>query len=521
MSGITAVEREILVNYFRAGNTKGTSEVEISRIIDKCDDSDIASLGKTIERDINQYQISNEDWSNFMDDGKEEAKAKTGYQNNGWDKTTQTARPYLSKGVNMLNENGVTSKAGEALAKGAGSKVVSKLASGEKVSKAASEAAKKASTEATEKALASGATKEAAEKAGQEAGEKAAEGVTSKVSEGAIGAAGALLTGVLELTQGTLAVAKPANKEQVEAADVMKKEMPTLQENSATAAANVVDMTDYSLESADTAATTADETNSEMEEGMGDFELMQRQETYFAKMETAGHEFTEEELQARQENLAAMQQMSNDNNALVEEKSDEITEMFDEVESMDGDYDDAAATMANVDGQTAYAAEFDEKTVECCNNEATSLTAAMGIDGLDAVKAASSAVEYFSTGYGAAIGALYMAGAVMSAAGAVESGIGAGTQKNYATKTQEEVVLRQQTQATNTASVATYEDNISTYEAVRDDMENLEIVQPELEVPEGGNKSTPTAPTKPEDEPKGNDDDDDDKEKPDGPKGKK
>lgn len=462
-----AEARRYVINYYRDGNTMGISDSDMGKIVRHFGKDKVQSWCADISKDHNQYEVTDDKWDNYTDAGREQAEDLTGYQNNFFDRADQTMRPYAAQLVNSRNSFGTTAKIGEKAGERLFSKAIDKgKKAGEKAANAVTEAAGKAG-----------------EKAATEAAEKASEETAAKFSEGAIGAAGAILTGTIELAQGTLSVAKPANKEQVDAANAAGEQMPEMMQESSDAGSLSYEMAEQSQEDADYVSENVEETNTGFEEGMADYALLEREVKLFEKMKTQGHNFTTDEIKKYQETLAKMEKMKVDNDETTEKVSEEIEEIYSEVEDREGEFENAAETMGNVQGFTDELAEYDEKTVSLCNTEATALGVSVATDGIDAAKAIATGIDYCNP-YTAAIAAMYFAGAAMSATGAVTSGIGAGKQTQFAGQVTQDVALRQQTQGINEGSISTYSESIDVYEATRSEIADNEIVTPEIETPE-------------------------------------
>lgn len=487
---LTAAERRMIYNYYRDGNTMKISPKQIAELTNGLTPQEVESICNGISKDKNDYQISDGEWTSWNDDGADKAKQKTGYENNGWQSFCQSSRTYIDDGVNWISKGENATELASSLYTGY-------------TTIAANNAAKAAGSMTN----GNGAIGKGAELIGKEASDKLA-GAMDKI--GAIGFA--IATG-LQLAQGINAEANPANAEQAKALNDMKEPLKEAQADSAEAADYTTQMREESEENANYVTDTADQTNSDMEEGLSEYELLQREIEIYDKMKTAGHEFTADEAKKYDEIIAKMETMKTDNDQKTKDASDEITSIYDDVEAQQGEFDGAAETMANTEGAANYVAEFDEKTVELTQKEQATLTAAAGSAGMNIAKGVMKAASSIATPL---IAAIYAGGAAAAGAAMVLDGHAATKQADFNKDATEATAIRQETQGINNAAIDTHAENAEMYEAAKDNIAATQIVTPELTVPEGetpvvGNQNNAL----PEDDEDGNEDDKKNPKKPD------
>lgn len=459
-------------NYNYGNNTMGISSKDMSEITQTWS-GELSNWKATATDDENAYEIEDDDFSRAVDKGKDNAKDATGYDGGG--KFGMGARASVDAVAGGAGAMAMYTGIGTKVANQLGNKIGGKLISNsyEKiVGKAGQEAAKKA----TEKALEEGATKEVAKAAGQKAGKEAA---TESAKKSAQNVGSWSIAAPLAFAVGTIYQAKKPNKDQKEACDDLQDEMRNAQNATMAAQEDMAVMGDELIELSDEAAMYNDEANENIEEQKSEFDVYKASyEELMAKVE-AGEALTEDEKALLQELIPVMQELGVSMEEMTDETTDVVGEIFDEMDTYQDGYDNAAETVAEVQGLTDFAESFDEATRTMCYVEsaAQGLNAASG--GQAALKAGAAAAG--SLGFNAWAWAC----AAMGAAGAAMSGLGAVQQFKWAGEVGNEIGEREVAQEFNTATSDIYDESIGDYEGYMSNVEDLELEIPDdMEAPE-------------------------------------
>lgn len=238
-------------------------------------------------------------------------------------------------------------------------------------------------------------------------------------------------------------------------------------------------MGDELTELSDEAQMANEDANDEIEEQKSEFDTYKA--TYDALMEKveAGETLTDDEKELLQELVPIMQELGVGISETQEETTEVAGDIYDEMGTYQEGYDNAAATVGEVEGLTDYAESFDESTRTMCYVEAgaQTLNAASGTKaGLQAGKFAASGGIFTAWAWGFA---------AMGAAGAVQSGIGATQQFQWAGDVGTEIDMRRDTQDVNSLTNDIYGESIENYDGWMSGVEELEIEMPEdMEDPE-------------------------------------
>jgi len=463
--------------------TNGLSNQQIEQI---CDENDYSG-------------ISDDQWESWNEDGADEIDYTSG------DAAWQGARPAigsaLNKGVDTLQNSEKMAELGK---KGADWINSTKLG---KLGKKGADAVNKGTDVANKGA-------DVANK-GADVANKGAEAA----SEGGGASAGGIIAVVMagiQLAMALVRLAAPANKsENEQLKDINENALPEKQEQSSMVIEETTAMSEDGTERAESMVDQSNQTNTEMEEGLSEYELLQREIEMYDKMKTAGHEFTADEAKKYDEIIAKMETMKTDNDEKTEDLSTTIADNYSEVSEFNDIFDENAEIAATNEGflnksiemsqNTAKAAEAEGKV---CSDAATSDFTSLGLNLLQATMSFTS---------------LNVADGVLYTAASVTNGIAGAADLNNA-KTQADFQAQANTtynnsnaaQNMNNAAIEAYETNLDTHNANMDALAMIQVVTPELTVPE---KETPIVGNQnnalPEDDEDGNEDDKKNPKKPD------
>ncbi len=231
----------------------------------------------------------------------------------------------------------------------------------------------------------------------------------------------------------------------------------------------------------DEAAIYNEDANEDIEEKKAEYEMYKASyDALMAKVES-GETLTEDEKALLQELVPLMQELGVGINTTSEDTTEAVGDIYDEMGTYQEGYDNAAATMAEVQGVTDYAESFDEATRTNCYVEA----AAQGLNAASGTTAAVKAGAFAASGGIFTAWAWAFAG--MGAAGAVMSGIGTAQQLQWAGDVGTEIDMRRATQDLNSDTTDIYDESIDGYEGsmtIVDDM-TMEIPEDIDEMTEG------------------------------------
>lgn len=431
-------------NYNYGNNTMGISAKDMGEITQTWN-GELNNWHATALDDENAYEIEDDDFSTAKNNGRNQAEDKTGYDGKQGGQVTRTVVD-ATMGVTGALATTVGAKVAGNIGTQLGGSLVANA--GEKI---AAGAAKKATKEVTEEA-----TKEATQKAGTWS-----------------------IAAPLALTQATLYMAKKPNKEQKEACDAMQDEMLNAQSALYNAQDDMSTMGDELTELSDEAQMANEDANDEIEEQKSEFDTYKA--TYDALMEKveAGETLTDDEKELLQELVPIMQELGVGISETQEETTEVVGDIYDEMGTYQEGYDNAAATVGEVEGLTDYAESFDESTRTMCYVEA----------GAQTLNAASGAKAGIQAGIAAAgslgFNAWAWACAAMGASAGVMSGIGATQQFQWAGDVGTEIDMRRDTQDVNSLTNDIYGESIENYDGWMSGVEELEIEMPEdMEDPE-------------------------------------
>lgn len=309
--------------------------------------------------------------------------------------------------------------------------------------------------------------------------------------------AAAVIGGALAASGTYLVAAKP-NKDPADACEQLTQDMGTAQSEIMEQDSIMEDADGELIELADEADSANENTNAEMEENKSEFDLYKESyDNLVAKLES-GEELTEEEKELLKELIPLMQQLGVNIEELQGDATDYISELYESMEEYQEYFDDAAEKIAEIQGMTDFAAAFDEATKENANMVKTTATVGTvgagaivtaGAIGIKAGKAKMATV--FGAGYGAAQVAAGITATALGVAAGVEFQVAAKQQSEYADKASIEIDARVATQDLNSTLNDVYDERVEDFEGYMGIVEDLELEVPDdMEAPE----ETPTIP---------------------------
>lgn len=422
-------------NYNYGNNTMGISAKDMGEITQTWN-SELKNWHATAMDDENAYEIEDDDFSTAKEDGRDQAKDKTGYDGKQGGQVTRTiVDGAMSLGSGILSTgalNGALSGVSTTVTSGAANATASLL------------------------------------------GKNAIDADACSTTAG-----GWIIGAPLSLTTAINYTANKPNKEQKEACDALQDEM--INANNALYSAQE-DMS-YAGEEvtalSDEAQCYNEDANETIEENKSEYDMYKA--SYEALMEkiNSGEQLTDSEKELLKELVPLMQELGIGIQDTQEETTETVGDIYSDMGTYQEDYDNAASTVGEVQGLTDYAESFDTSTQNMCYIEG----AAQTINGVSGSKHAISAGKFAASGGIFTAWAWAFAG--MGATAAAMSGIGATEQFDWAGQVGTEIGMRKDTQDLNSATNDIYDESIAGYEGSMEGLENFELEMPEdMENPE-------------------------------------
>lgn len=260
-------------------------------------------------------------------------------------------------------------------------------------------------------------------------------------------------------------IQKP-NKDQKEACDALQDEMVNSQNALMAAQDDMTTAGDEVTALADEAQMLNEDANDEIEDKKSDYDTYKA--TYDALMEKveAGETLTEDEKELLKELASIMQELGEGIGETQEDTTDLTGDIYDEMGTYQDTYNNAAETVAEVQGVTDFAESFDSATQTMCYVEAGAQTLnATGASVAAAKLAGKAFVGWFFAGVGFAA--------------AASSGVAAGQQFKWAGDVGTEIGMRKDTQDFNATTNDIYDESIDIYDGMMTGVEELELEIPE------------------------------------------
>ena len=448
-------------NYNYCGNTMGIDSKSMSEINQNWS-GELANWRATASNDENAYEIEDDDYSSAKNRGKEIGKDKTGYDggkggmiaNTTVDAALGAGTAAMSFGAGKLVEKGVA-------------KIGTNM-----MNKAAANIASNTSLNSAGKIVSSSSSKLG--ETGAKLSDAAANGVGSK---------GAKISDIATVVMAAATAAKywiqKPNKEQKEACDELQNTMTDAQTSLADAQGDMETYAAEVEEKSNEAEEYNNERNDEIEKQKTEFDMYRR--SYDALMEKVnnGETLTDSEKELLKQLVPVMQELGETMNDGIDETTETVADIYDEMGTYQEGYDGAAETMGEVEGLTDFAESFDKATQTSCYVQTAAQTLNATGAGLAAARLAGKAFV------GWAFAAVGIAAAASSGAAALQ-------QKEWAGNVGTEIGKREATQDFNASTSEIYDERIADYEGYLGVVDDLELEVPDdMEVPD----EPPTIPT--------------------------
>ncbi len=442
----------------------GLTDVEIGKIVGAWEDR-ISSWKTFAESDHTQYDIDDSDYQDAVNAGKEEAKS---YKQGS--KAGQITRTTV---------DGILAVGGNTVGKAYGCKAIQDKHLSNVEAKAKDEYnVKKESMHPDEFETETGGKTES------EYAENAKSGDEWNV--------GLLVACAFDVaTAAMYRISKP-NEKQKETVDAFAENMAEIQETTCRTQDDLQKNDAELIDLNDCAGNVAGKANSDMADARTEFQFHQDVIRYFDKAKTSGYtNFTQEDIEAYQESVQYMTEVSEEVNTTQEEAESNVQEIYDDMSGYQDAFDDAAENIGNVDGFTEEASKVDESTQIQCYIEGAS----QGINALGAAKDGYEAIAFGTsasiTSFGTTLA--YVAAGGLALAAGVSDGFASAEQFKWASETGNEIDARVATQDLNTGTQEIYKENNDYYQGYMENVEQLNVVRPDdMKVPE---KSTLVAPS--------------------------
>ena len=454
-------------DYKYGGNTRGLSAGDIANIETRWK-SNLASWKAQATKDENAYEITDDSLGTAKSQGKSNAKASTGHS--GKADTWGTVKGAALGGAAAIGGTVAAGVGGVKMA-GAFSKTTTQAASSVKNIGGMSAAKDAIATDpGNTTVLKSNVDK-----------------VKDAKGSSLVGAAVIAGTGTLVYAAARIIRSSDPNGDDARALyDLANSILPDAQSELLGAESEMEDASERTIELTEIVDESTDNTNTEMEEAYVEFLMYKEASRILADKANNGVKLTDEEKQFLKEATPIMQELGTFINGAAEENSEFTADAYDEIGGLQKNFDNAAETVAEVQGVTDYAADFDETTVS--NTAVMGTVADLGGQGGQAISAggimagvvgAAKMGSIFTFGEGVAMIALGATATVAGAGASDQFGKLKEEQTQYNQIAQAEVEVRAMTQDLDANIQASYEDQVSVY------ADNIAIVEDEeMEIPD-------------------------------------
>ena len=302
--------RRAYLNYHCYGNTMGITDEEMGQITQTWS-SKISSWQNSVSSDETEYEFDDSEYSNYKAKGKNAAENATGYDGKNGGSVAHTVGDAASSvaGATMS----VIGAAGGEAAKGVvkeGAKVI---------------------------------TKEATKTVGKNAASN--------------GSAAAFVVGCCLSAATAIGYwIKRPNKEEKEACDALLPEMTGAQSALGETQDDMANMANEIMNLSDEATEANEEANSQIEEKKSEYDMYMQ--TYQALKEKvdSGAGLTESEKQLYKSVAGYIEETGASIDEITEDAGSTVSDLYSDIENYQSGYDDAASTMAEIEGLTDYAA---------------------------------------------------------------------------------------------------------------------------------------------------------------------
>ena len=427
----------------------------------------LSSWQSTVSNDENEYEFDDSDYEKYIEKGKNAAEQTTGYkdrQGDDWAKAIGDSTFAIGgAAVNAFGTKIATEKLGDKLI-GLGAKGAEKAAN-EAIKKAGEEAAEDYIIKMGDKATQQGvnlvkdkATKEATE----EATKKGAKNLSAYV---------AIATGCI--TAASYWIKKP-NKEEKEACDKLQTEMAGAQATLTESQQIMEESEQEVMALSDEANAYNEDANMTIEEEKSEYDMYYASYLAIQQKIDQGVELTDSEKELYNAVIGYMQETGTTIEEISNDTTDEVSNIFSDMESHQETFDITAESMGQINGLTDYAEGIDKTTQTLCYVEG-------GAQGLNAATTGLAAGKLAAT---AGIAWWNIAIAAAGGAAAISSGVASGEQFKWAGDVGTEIEMRKGTQDLNIATNEVYTEKIDSYDGMMQGVNDLELAIPdEIEAP--------------------------------------
>ena len=385
-------------------------------------------VNQALTVDSTKYEISDDDFDNAKEAGKEAAKDGTGYDGEGGSTTSAVVS---AAGAAATAASIVAPRATGQIAQGGLNIIKQDLGN-----KAVDGLGKGSATDAGQKKL------------------------------------GAYATVILAAAVAAKYWASNHNKDEHEAAmHLLENELPEGQGALYEAQENLEDASEKVTELTEEAEDKNEEANDQIEEKKTLFDFYRQQYNALKDKKAAGEALTQDEKALMKSIAPQMEGTGEEINTISEDTSDEVNGLNDEIGEYQEIYDDSAETIGEVEGVTDFAENFDEQS-------RTLMYVEGGAQSLNGISAGIAAAKLTASGW------WNWAFAAVGYAAAASSGIAAGQQFSWAGDMSTEIHARRDVQELGEQTNEVYEEELDNYAGNIETVEDLELEVPEdLETP--------------------------------------
>ena len=428
------------------GNSAGYTPAQIGAIKGAYSDQ-IADWTKYAkEVDATDYDLTDEELSNYIEDGKDAASEACGHDGSK-PSFYRTAADCVGGAGSALTSYAGNFGVGDSLVQNSACNAASK-ATGKVLGKA---------SEATNDVVDAALT----------AGDKA----ESKVTEAA-GNKGWIISIPLAVATALSYVLKKPNQEEHKAAQELCAVMKGNQQALVDTQNEMAQISDEVEELSNDAIQKNEEGNQKINEEKTDYEFYKKSKEELDKKIDRKEALSPSEKDLYKTCVEYMSKAGENIEKTSEETSQEVSAKHDEINGYQSDYDDALVSMGEIKGTTEFAAGFDKSTQNHCYAEA----AAQGLSAVGATKSTIQATKF------AMSGGLYTAWAwafvIAGGGAAVGSGLGAYEQFKMAGDVGAEIKERETTEAFNDSTMEVFNTEFDNYTASVSNFETLELTTP-------------------------------------------
>lgn len=404
-------------NYNYERNTMGISSEDIKTITQTWE-SEISNWNAIASKDVNAYEIEDDDWNFAYDTGKQQGIDTSGHNGNITGNKAQTG---VTLGLSTGN--------------------------------AATTAA-----------------------AGASAGSKAASSATNGAANSAAGGASKskfqswMVSAPLSLALAILYTATQPNKKEKDALLELQKQMEEASLNMQDQQVNLSDLSDEILDLSEGAFGVQEDNEKTLEEKQEEYETYNEgYQTLMARIE-AGETLSDSDMELLESCKTNLEALGEEIATLQEEFEDSISDAYGEIEGKQDTYDSVAEGIANSVGLTDLSESYDKATKTMCIVEGVSQTLNTATGAVAAVQAGIS--------FAASLGMNVYAGVAMGmgTAAAVMSGKGAGEQFKWAADIGDVIDVRKETQDITNQTLSLYDEGMDKFETNLTDVGDIEFV---------------------------------------------